>query len=114
MKEFLMLIREDANYGELSAEEMQACIEKHYRWVETLREKGQFKEAQPLEAGGAHIRGKQRIGSDGRFLEGKECVSGYYILLAESLEAAIGIAKGNPDLDWDRAVEVREIMPMED
>jgi len=36
MKEFLMLIREDANYDELSAEEMQSCIEKHYRWVETL------------------------------------------------------------------------------
>lgn len=59
-----MLIREDANYDELSAEEMQACIEKHYRWVETLQEKGQFKEA---------------------------------------LEEAIEIAKGNPDLDWERA-----------
>src|SRR5690606_20276657 len=99
MKEFWMLIREDANYGELSAEEMQACIEKHYRWVETLREKGQFKEAQPLEAGGAHIRGKQRIVSDGPFLEGNECVIWYYILLAESLEAVIEIAKESSAMD---------------
>src|SRR5690606_38926583 len=114
MKEFLMLIREDANYGELSAEEMQACIEKHYRWVEELTEKGQFKQAQPLEASGAHIRGKQRLVSDGPLLEGKECVSGYYILLAESLEEAIETAKCNSVLDWDRAVEVRDIMPVVD
>ncbi|SEK71796.1 YciI family protein [Parapedobacter koreensis] len=114
MKEFLMLIREEANYGELSAEEMQACIEKHYHWVEELKKKGQYKEAQPLDAGGAYIKGRKKIVSDGPFLEGKECVSGYYILLATSLEEAVEIAKGNPDLDWDRTVEVREIMPMDE
>lgn len=40
MKEFLMLIREDANYGDLSREEMQECVEKHIQWVNGLMEKG--------------------------------------------------------------------------
>jgi len=115
MKEFLMLIREDANYGDFSVEEMQECVEKHIRWVNGLMDKNQFREANPLDAGGAYIKGKEKIVTDGPYIESKECISGYYILKANTLEEAVSIAKTCPDLEYDRrTVEIREITQLEE
>ncbi len=108
IKEFLMLIREDAGYGELSAEEMQADIEKHIAWVEQLVQAGHFKEGNPLEAKGVLLKGNAV--TDGPFIETKECVSGYYFLLAGAVKEAVEIAKGGPDLERGATLEVREIM----
>ncbi|WP_300491774.1 YciI family protein [Flavobacterium sp.] len=110
MKEFLMLIRENINYGSLTAQEMQEDIEKHMQWVESLIEKGHFKEGNPLDAEGCCIRGKERIVTDGPFIETKECISGFYFLLAGSLDEAREIAKGCPSLELGAMVEVRPII----
>jgi len=110
MKEFLLLIREDANYGQLTLEEMQADIEKHMAWVETLIAKGQFKDGNPLDATGVHIRGKEKLVTDGPYIESKECISGYYFLLANSLEEATLIAKDCPALELGAIIELREVM----
>lgn len=110
MKEFLLLIRENASYGQLSAEEMQADIEKHMTWVEGLIAKGNFKDGNPLDANGISIKGKDKIVTDGPYIESKECISGYYFLLANSLEEATEIAKGCPALELDATIELREIM----
>lgn len=111
MKQFLMLIRENAVYTQISLDEMQADIQKHMAWVETLIEKGQFKDGNPLEGEGATITGKDRLVKDGPFIESKECISGYYFLLASSLEEAVEIAKGCPALDVGAMLEVREVIP---
>lgn len=110
MKEFLLLIRENASYGQLSAEEMHADIEKHMAWVEDLIAKGNFKDGNPLDANGVSIKGKDKIVTDGPYIESKECISGYYFLLANSLEEATEIAKGCPALELDATIELREIM----
>lgn len=110
MKEFLLLIREDANYGELSVEEMQADIEKHMAWVEDLIAKGNFKDGNPLYAKGTHINGKNKIVTDGPYIESKECISGYYFLLANSLNEATEMAKGCPALELGATIELREVM----
>lgn len=112
MKEFLMLIRENANYGEVSFDEMHTDIQEHMVWVESLVEKGHFKEGNPLEAKGTVIKGG--LVTDGPFVETKECVSGYYFILAESLEEATEIAKGCPDLKRGSTLEIREIMLMDE
>lgn len=110
MKEFLLLIREDANYGQLSVEEMQADIKKHIAWVEGLIAKGQFKDGNPLDANGTLIKGKDKIVTDGPYIESKECISGYYFLLANSLEEATEIAKYCPALELGVTIELREVM----
>ena len=111
MKEFLMLIRENANYGTMTAQEMQADIEKHIQWVEDLVAKGHFKSGSPLESAGFHIKGEKRIVMDGPYIESKECISGFYFLLADSLTEATEIAKGCPALDMGASVEIREMIP---
>ncbi|WP_410221410.1 YciI family protein [Pedobacter sp.] len=112
MKEFLMLIRENANYGELSPAEMHADIQEHMVWIESLVEKGHFKAGNPLEARGTVVKGD--LITDGPFVETKECVSGYYFILAASLEEATEIAKGCPDLKRGSILEIREIMLMDE
>lgn len=108
MKEFLLLIRENADYGDLSVEDMQADIQEHIKWVETLVENGNFKDGNPLDSTGATL--KDGITTDGPYVETKECVSGYYFLLANSLDEAKELAKGCPDLKRGATLEIRRII----
>ncbi len=108
MKEFLLLIRENATYGTLSMEEMHADIQEHIAWVETLVENGNFKDGNPLDSKGVTL--KNDVVTDGPYVETKECVSGYYFLLAQSLDEATELARGCPDLKRGAILEIREII----
>lgn len=112
MKEFLLLIRENLDaYGKMTPEEMQQDIEKHMEWVEKLTANGNFKAGNPLDSTGKYIR--DSVVTDGPYIEAKEVVSGFYFLLARSLEEAIEIAQGCPTLSAGGMVEVREIIEAE-
>lgn len=108
MKEYLLLIREDSSYGSLSDEEMQAAITEHVQWVESLIEKGCFKDGSHLAAEGRVIKGDKV--TDGPFMEAKECVSGYYFLRAKSIKEAVNIVKHCPDQKLGATLEIREVM----
>lgn len=114
MKEYLMLIREDlSTYGSMSPEEMQKDIEKHVKWVETLVANGNFKGGNPLSPTGKHIKSGSQLVTDGPYIELKEGISGYYFLLAPSLEEASEIAQGCPSLEIGATLEIREIIQTE-
>lgn len=109
MKEYLMLIRENLdNYGKMTPQEMQEDIQRHVAWVQELVANGNFKGGNPLMPMGKHITGT--ITTDGPFIEVKEGVSGYYFLLAGSLDEAAEIAKGCPSLATGGTVEIREVI----
>ncbi len=111
MKEFLMLIREDIEaYSSMTPEEMQKDIEKHVKWVEKLVANGNFKGGNPLSTEGKQIRSGQNMVTDGPYIESKEGISGYYFLLASSLEEASKIAQGCPSLEIGAILEVREVI----
>ena len=106
-----MLIRENIdNYGKMTPQEMQEDIAKHVKWVEELVKNGNFKGGNPLTPAGKYVKGSDNIVTDGPYIESKEGVSGFYFLLANSLEEATGIAKGCPSLDIGGTVEIREII----
>lgn len=114
MKEYLMLIRENLdNYGKMTPQEMQEDIAKHVKWVEELVKNGNFKGGNPLTPTGKHVKGNDKIVTDGPYIEAKEGVSGFYFLLANSLEEVTEIAKGCPSLHIGGTVEVREIIQTE-
>lgn len=111
MKEFLMLIRENPEtYGQMTPEEMQEDIARHIKWVEGLVKNGNFKGGNPLMPEGRKISGAPGMVTDGPYIETKECVSGYYFLLANSLDEATEIAKGCPSLEAGGALEIREVI----
>lgn len=114
MKEFLMLIRENLdNYGKMSPEEMQEDIAEHVKWVEELVKNGNFKGGNPLTPAGKHVKSDDKLVTDGPYIEAKEGVSGFYFLLANSLEEATEIAKGCPSLNAGGTLEIREIIQTE-
>ena len=109
MNEYLLLIRENLEaYGKMTPQEMQEDIERHVKWVEKLVQNGHFKDGNPLMPMGTSIKGT--IVTDGPFIETKEGVSGYYFLLANSLEEATEIGKGCPSLASGGMIEIREVL----
>lgn len=109
-----MLIRENLeNYGKMTPQEMQQDIEKHIKWVEQLVQNGNYKGGNPLMPHGSSIRSRDKIVTDGPYIETKEGISGYYFLLANSLEEATEIAKGCPSLAVSGTLEIREIIQTE-
>jgi hypothetical protein len=105
-----MLIREDLQkYGSQTPEEMQKDIEQHMKWVEELVKNGNFKGGNPLMPMGKTLKSDKLV-TDGPYIEVKEGISGYYFLLANSLEEAAEISKGCPSLVSGGTLEIREIM----
>jgi len=114
MKEYLMLIRENLDhYGKMTPQEMQDDIAQHVQWVEALVQNGNFKGGNPLTPAGKYVKGNDKVITDGPYTEAKEGVSGFYFLLAHSLEEATEIAKGCPSLQVGGTVEIREIIQTE-
>ncbi len=115
MKEYLMLIRSNLEQEEqMSPEEMQKAIEAHTNWIKELMVNGKYKGGNPLMPDGKCIRGNEHLVTDGPFVEVKEGISGYYFLLANSLEEATEISKGCPALTMEEAsLEIREVIDVE-
>ncbi len=111
MKEFLMLIREDlGQYSQMTPEEMQKDIEQHMEWVGKLVASGNFKTGNPLSPEGKTVSGQKALLTDGPYIESKEGISGYYFLLADSLEQAAAIARDCPSLRLGATLELREVI----
>ena len=56
---------------------------------------------------------KANVVTDGPFIESKEMVGGFFIVKADSIDAAIEIAKDCPDLAIGGSVEVRDVVVFE-
>lgn len=114
MNTYLLLFRGgDSTLETYSPEEQQTHMQKWFAWMGGLSESGQMLGAEPLHQTGKTIAGKDKVVSDGPYMEGKEMVGGYLICKADNYEAAVKIANDCPVLDFeDGNVEVREIQVM--
>ena len=107
--EFLVISR--GQWDEtLSRDEIQKAIDQFYIWYNRLIHEGKMKPGQRLTSEGKTVARKNEI-TDGPFGESKEVIGGYWFILAQSLDEAAQIAKGNPNLDFGHLVEIRPIDP---
>ena len=95
---------------DMTPEQSQASMQKWFDWINKLRSQGIYSGGDPLQAGGRSISGKKPVITDGPFAEGKELIGGYFMIKAESLEAATKLAMDYPDFAAGGSVEIREIM----
>jgi hypothetical protein len=108
--EYLLLFRGTGYMSGLSPEQMQAEAGKFMSWFERLKMEGACKGGQPLQRQGKLVSGKGgRMIADGPFAESKEAIGGYFLIVANSLEQAVEIAKGCPALERGMTVEVRPV-----
>ena len=115
-KEFMLLIRNRVDHlAHLSAEENQKFLQACKDYIENLTQEGKLRAAQPLVKEGAILSGSKKAWKDGPYNETKEVIVGYYHVLAENLDEAIEIAKGNPEFEYtDTArIEIRPIKTAE-
>lgn len=106
----MLIIREDLKkLAALSDEERFSNIPEQLKWIKTIADAGNYIAGEPLDIRGRYVT-KTEVLSDGPFIESKEGVSGYDIILAENLNQAVSIAQTCPLVMQGVAViEVRPI-----
>lgn len=114
MKKFMMVFL-GADYGELglTPEQIQGRMGKWFGWTDKMKAAGIMVAGEALQGPGKRITGKDRVISDGPFVESKEMVGGFYVVTAESFDEMVKIAEDYPDYDLGGTVEIREVVNFE-
>lgn len=99
---------EDA-FANISAEDIQAEVQKWNHWIGTIAAQGKLIATEGLHPVGKTISGSKHLITDGPFTEGKEIIGGFLLLTADSIEEAIEHAKGCPIFENEGRVEVRQV-----
>jgi hypothetical protein len=115
MKEFMLLIRNEENaLDALAPEQVQDHIKKVGGFITKKITEGVMRSAQPLEMEGRIVSYTDGNFTDGPFNETKEVISGYYIIVAETIDDAVNIAKEDPRfMDGKWRIEIRPILKIE-
>jgi hypothetical protein len=116
MSDFVFLFRaSEAGRREAmgTPERAQRSLEAWLVWIRELEAGGHLKNrGQPLEPGGKVVRGKNKVVTDGPFVEAKDLVLGFIIVQARDLAQAVELSAGCPMLDGDGSVEIRAVQPL--
>jgi hypothetical protein len=108
---FMLIFRGGAvSRHDLSPSELQAHVEKWYRWSGELARQGRVRNnGTALGNPGAVVRGLERVVTDGPYAESKDLVTGSLIIDAASLDDAIDVARTCPAYELGGSVEVRPV-----
>jgi hypothetical protein len=113
MNEFLLVFRTDYDkmnsLQKRSPEEMRANAKAWMEWVSGIAAQNKLvDQGKRLLPAGKVVKADNVI-TDGPYTEIKECIVGYTIVKAASLDDAIELVNGCPWLTLGGSVEVREI-----
>lgn len=79
-------------------------------WVESLHESVSYLGGEPLEISRKYVT-RDRVVSDGPFIEAKEGITGYIMINAENIEQAAAIAQSCPLVQrGEMAIEVSRVL----
>jgi hypothetical protein len=108
---YMLLIYHDEQA--LSEAERQQCYAESTELAKEIHSSGQFLAANPLHptsmATSVRVRNGKRLVTDGPFAETREQLGGYFLIEANNLDEAIGIA-GRIPMARKGTVEVRPVI----
>ena len=97
----------------MTDEERQHCYVESAQLTQELSSQGQYLGAGPLHsvatATSVRVRDHKRVVTDGPFAETREQLGGYYLVEAQDLDEAIGIAERIPPARYG-TIELRPVM----
>lgn len=103
MRYVLLIGQDDKTPVEVPGAEMEATVQGHMRFAESLRAAGKMVAGERLrpepEASRIRLRAGQRQVMDGPFTETKEALGGFYLIECETRQEA---------LEWARQIPLRE------
>ena len=107
MAKFMFIYRGGDAAGR-TPEEKQATMTKWMTWVGGAMQQGWM--VDPGDGLTAECRlVKPNVVTDGPFVEAKEMVGGFSLVEADSIDAAVKLARGCPGLETGGTVEVRPL-----
>lgn len=114
MNDFLLVFRTDTEtmdkLSQRSPEELAANDKLWMAWIGGIAAQNKLVDkGNRLFTKGKVVKGKKKLVSNGPYAEIKECVLGFTIVRAETLDEATEMAKGCPILGVGGSVEVRQI-----
>jgi hypothetical protein len=113
--QYLLLIYADEQHGPTESERAE-CYEKSARFAQELDARGKYVAAAPLQptttATSVRMRDGRQVITDGPFAETREQLGGFFLVDANDLDEAIGIAAQIPASRWG-TVEVRPVIAVE-
>jgi len=93
--------------------EREHCYVEAAQLAQDLHASGQYLDASPLHpvstATSVRVRDSRRMVTDGPFAETREQLGGYYLIEANDLDEAIGIAERIPPARFG-TIEIRPVM----
>ena len=115
MEKFMFLFRGGDTHLHTAkdSKEVKAYIQLWVTWQQGLGQKGILAGGEPLQTTGKQVNGKNKVVTDGPFIEAKEMVGGYLIVNAKDINEAVEIAKGCPIFEENGRVEVRPVQKSE-
>jgi hypothetical protein len=113
MKDFILLFR-STEAGQREAmgtpERAQRSLQTWLAWIHELETTGHMKErGHPLDRDGRVVRGKDKIVTDGPYVEAKDIVLGFIVISAADLDEALRLASACPIVEGGGSVEVRPV-----
>jgi len=110
MQKFMLIIREDLKrLSKLTDEERFSNIPDQLKWIKTIADAGNYITGEPLAISGRYVS-QNEVLSDGPFIEAKEGIAGYDMIMAENINQAVSIAQTCPLVMKGLAViEVRPV-----
>jgi hypothetical protein len=93
--------------------EREHCYVESAQLAQNLSSTGKYLDASPLHpvatATSVRVRSGKRLVTDGPFAETREQLGGYYLIEADNLDEAIGIAERIPPAKFG-TIEIRPVM----
>ena len=115
MQYLLLIYANEQDAAKLNQAELGEVLGEYRTFTESIAKSGHYKGGNRLKptntATTVRVRGGKRQATDGPFAETREQLGGYYLVDANDLDEAIGIAERIPTARTG-SIEVRPIFPM--
>lgn len=109
MNKYLLVLRGSAAaFAALPPTRQEAVIALHQAWAGELGERGLLLDGEACQAGSVLLRGGASGVEQGPapHAEGRDALSGFYLVQCASLDEAVALARGCPALTHGETVEV--------
>jgi len=114
MNEFILIFRHEDGSKVASPEQIQIWMKQTMDWIGGIAAQNKFVQGNGLPFEDSRVVRSKNIVTNGPFGDIKETIGGYIVVKADSVEEAVGFAKGSPVLQGEgNSVEVRRIAKKE-
>jgi len=111
MKEFMLIFRNESG-SKPTEEQMAQVLIQWQNWIAGIAKSGNYGGTNRLLPEGKVVHPGKTV-TDGPYVEAREVVGGYLIVKANSIDAAVELAKNCPAIGYGGTVEVRSVMAID-